>query len=295
MAQSGNKTQTSTAARLGYPADARLMILNADDFGMCHDQNEGVIRGLTDGVFTSSTILVTCPWFEEAAEFARAHPDADLGVHLTLNAEWDRYKWGPILGKNAVPSLSDERGYLWKDVMQVFQHDKIDEAEAELRAQIDKALAAGIDVTHLDSHMGPLHYHIDYHEVYVRLARDYRLPIRLAARSQIHEQGMDSILAQLGEFDILGPDYLEFQGTPSAEATESYWTGLIRGLKPGITELLCHPAVAREELKSCADDYRQREADLRFFTSDQTRRLIEDEGVIMLGYRKLRAAMHGNG
>src|SRR5271163_3925138 len=144
----------STAQRLGYAADARVLILNADDFGMCHDQNEGVMRGLMEGLFTSSTILVTCPGFEEAANFARNNPDADLGVHLTLTAEWDNYKWGPVLGRHAVPSLVDDRGYLWQTVAQVYEHARLDEADDELRAQIDTAHAAGIDATHLDSHMG---------------------------------------------------------------------------------------------------------------------------------------------
>ena len=174
-----NETK-STAERLGYAPDARVLILNADDFGMCHDQNEGVMTGLKEGVFTSSTILVTCPWFEEAAEFARNNPGADLGVHLTLTAEWDSYKWGPVSGRRAVPSLVDERGYLWQTVAQVYEHAHLDEAEAELRAQIEKALTAGIDVTHLDSHMGTLQLRADYHEIYARLADEYRLPIRLA-------------------------------------------------------------------------------------------------------------------
>ena len=168
----------STAERLGYAADARVMIINADDFGMCHDQNEGVMQGLTRGLFTSSTILVTCPWFEEAAEFARSNQQADLGVHLTLTAEWDRYKWGPVLGRNAVPSLCNDHGYLWQTVEEVYQHDNLDEVEVELRAQIEKARGAGIDVTHLDSHMGPLHLRADYHEIYTRLASEYRVPIR---------------------------------------------------------------------------------------------------------------------
>src|SRR5208282_6389210 len=145
--------EVSMAEKLGYRAGARVLIINADDFGMCHDENEATIEGLTSGLFTSSTILVTCPWFEEAAEFARSHPSADLGVHLTLTSEWDRYKWGPVLGARAVPTLVDARGYLWPDVPPVYEHDRLDEVEAELRAQIDKALAAGVDVTHLDSHM----------------------------------------------------------------------------------------------------------------------------------------------
>jgi chitin disaccharide deacetylase len=285
----------STAERLGYAADARVLIVNADDFGMCHDQNEGVMTGLTEGLFTSSTILVTCPWFEEAADFARSNPGADLGVHLTLTAEWNRYKWGPVLGRHAVPSLVDERGYLWQTVAQVYEHARLDEAEDELRAQIEKALAAEIDVTHLDSHMGTLQLRADYHEIYARLANEYRVPIRLASRSwmRTEEMGMGAILDQLDAFGVVTPDHLVFNGPESVAETESYWSNLIRTLKPGVTEILCHPARARDELKSCAHDAFQREADFRYFTSENARRLIADEGVERVGFRKLRDLMRG--
>jgi predicted glycoside hydrolase/deacetylase ChbG (UPF0249 family) len=281
----------STAERLGYAADARVLIINADDFGMCHDQNEGVILGLQEGVFTSSTILVTCPWFEEAAEFARNNPAADFGVHLTLTAEWDSYKWGPVLGRRAVPSLVDERGYLWQTVAQVYEHARLDQAEAELREQIEKALAAGIDATHLDSHMGTLQLRADYHEIYARLAGEYRLPIRLASRRRMRTEGMGAILDQLDAAGVVTPDHLVFHGPPSVDQTESYWTNLLRTLKPGVTEILCHPAIARDELKSCARDAMQREADFRYFISVKTRNLIKDEGVELVGFRKLRDLM----
>ena len=281
----------TTAQKLGYPPDARLLIVNADDFGMCHDENEATIEGLTAGLFTSSTILTTCPWFEEAAEFARNRPDADLGVHLTLTSEWARYKWGPVLGSKAVASLVDERGYLWPDVPQVFANDRLDEAEAELRAQIEKGLAAGIDVTHLDSHMGPLQIREDYHEIYLRLARDYRLPLRLARRSAMRRMGFDKILAELDRLGILYPDNFYAGGPQSPGQTTDYWTKLFRELKPGVAEIYCHPALARDELRSCARDAEQREADFRFFTSEQTRRLLADEGIELIGYKRLRAAM----
>jgi predicted glycoside hydrolase/deacetylase ChbG (UPF0249 family) len=282
----------STAERLGYAADARVLILNADDFGMCHDQNEGVMRGLKEGLFTSSTILVTCPWFEEAAAFARSNPDADLGVHLTLTAEWDSYKWGPVSPRHAVPSLVDQRGYLWQTVPQVYEHARLDQAEAELRAQIEKALAAGIDVTHLDSHMGTLQLRADYHEIYARLAAEYRVPIRLASRKLMRDQ-MPAVLDQLDNSRVVTPDHLVFHGPSKVEETESYWTTLIRSLFPGVTEILCHPARARDELKSCARDAFQREADFRYFTSEKTRRLLADEGVELIGYRRLRDLMRG--
>jgi predicted glycoside hydrolase/deacetylase ChbG (UPF0249 family) len=283
--------ETTTAARLGYAPDARVLIINADDFGMCHDQNEATIEALTSGLFTSSTILVTCPWFEEAAEFGRSNPGIDLGVHLTLTSEWERYKWGPVLGRRAVPSLVDARGYLWSDVPEVFANDRLDEAEEELQAQIEKALAAGLDVTHLDSHMGPLHLRADYHEIYVRLARDYRLPIRRVSRRVMHQLGMDSIVAEMERDDILCPDNFVFDGPPSPAATSEYWTNLIRNLKSGVTEILCHPALARSELRGCARDAEQREADFRYFTSDAARRLLADEGIARIGYRELRDAM----
>jgi predicted glycoside hydrolase/deacetylase ChbG (UPF0249 family) len=288
-----HEKEISTAERLGYQADARVLIINADDFGMCHDQNEGVMTGLKEGVFTSSTILVTCPWFEEAAEFARNNPNADLGVHLTLTAEWDRYKWGPVLGPRAVPSLVDERGYLWQTVAQVYEHARLDQAEAELREQIEKAFAAGIDATHLDSHMGTLQLRADYHEIYARLANEYRLPIRLASRRRLGREGMGAILDQLDAAGVVTPDHLVFYGPPSVAETETYWTNLLRTLKPGVTEILCHPAIARDELRTCARDAMQREADFRYFTSDQTRQLIKDEGVEMVGFRELRDLMRG--
>jgi len=288
----GKSPDITSAERMGYPRDARLLIINADDFGMCHDENEATIIGLTQGLFTSSTILTPCPWFEEAAEFARTTPHADLGVHLTLNAEWDRYKWGPVLGRTDVPSLTDERGYLWPDLASVFAHDRLDEVELELEAQIEKALASGIDVTHLDCHMGPLHLRPDYHRIYLKLAAVYRLPIRLTSRRVMRQLGMADIVADLDCNGILYPDHFVHPGPKNLEETESFWAGLLRNLKPGISEIYCHPALAREELKACARDFSQRQRDFDFFTAESTRRLLKDEGIELIGYRLLRDKMN---
>jgi chitin disaccharide deacetylase len=294
MAQAKEKEAdiVTTAQRMGYPPEARLLIINADDFGMCHDENEATIIGLTQGLFTSSTILTTCPWFEEAAEFARTTPHADLGVHLTLNAEWERYKWGPVLGRDEVPSLVDERGYLWPDVPRVFAHDRLEEVELELQAQIEKAIASGIDVTHLDCHMGPLHLRADYHRIYLKLACDFGLPIRLTSRRVMRQLGMADILADLDRARILYPDNFVHPGPKVLDETEAFWTDLLRNLKPGISEIYCHPALARAELKACARDWQQRQRDFDFFTAESTRRLIRDEGIELIGYRKLRDKMN---
>lgn len=287
----GKTPDTTTAERMGYPAEARLLIINADDFGMCHDENEATIIGLTEGLFTSSTIMTPCPWFEEAAEFARNTPKADLGVHLTLNSEWARYKWGPVLGSMEVPSLTDDHGYLWVDVRSVLAHDRLDEVEIELEAQIEKAIAAGVDVTHLDCHMYALHLRADYHRVYLKLAMDFRLPIRINPRPMMRQLGMGEILHALDINSIFYPDHFLHHGPRNGDETEAYWTGIIRNLEPGISEIYCHPALARGELKACARDWQQRQRDFEYFTSEKTRELIKDEGIQLIGYRALRDAM----
>ncbi len=281
----------NTAARLGFGADARLLIVNADDFGLCRDENDATIEGLERGIFSSSTILVPAPGFDQAAEFARRTPEADLGVHLTLNSEWPGWRYGPVLGRDAVPSLVDEAGFLWPEVTSVYAHARLDEAEAELRAQIDRAIAAGIDPTHLDCHLGPLQLRRDYHELYVRLAADYRLPIRVTPRAMLRRMGLGAIIEQLDAAGIYYPDNFVLGGYRTAETADAYWTAVMRNLAAGVSEIYCHPAYAREELRSFARDAPKREADFRFFIGEKARRLIAQEGIQLIGYRRLRAAM----
>src|SRR5690606_30508267 len=153
----------SLVERLGFPADAKVLILNADDFGMNHAANQGTMEVMKSGGVTSATIMVPCPWFREVADSAQKTPQANLGPHLTLTSEWKHYKWGPVAGRTAVPGLCDPLGYFWPGVQAVYKHSNVEEAETEIRAQIDMALAAGIDVTHIDSHMGTLQYNPKYH------------------------------------------------------------------------------------------------------------------------------------
>ena len=144
----------SLVERLGFEVGDRVAIVHADDIGMCHAANVGAFEALAGGPVTCGSIMVPCPWFSEAAERARAHPELDLGVHLTLTAEWARYRWGPVSSASAVPSLLDEQGVFPRTVADVLLRAKSDEVETELRAQIERALESGIDVTHLDAHMG---------------------------------------------------------------------------------------------------------------------------------------------
>src|SRR6266576_4043297 len=176
-----SQTETRTLVeRLGYRPDAKLLIVHADDLGAAHSINTASIKGLETGLVSSASIMIPCPWLPEIAAYARAHPDADLGLHLTLTSEWSLYRWGPVLGKERVPSLLDSSGYLYPLENEAAAHIDAKEAEAEIRAQIARARALGIQPTHLDSHMGTLYQNKALFEILLRVARENKLPVRVS-------------------------------------------------------------------------------------------------------------------
>lgn len=157
----------SLAERLGYQATDKLLIVNGDDVGMCHSANLATIESLEQGQMRSATIMVPCPWFPEIAAYAKAHPEKDFGIHLCHTSEWTKYRWGPVAPREQVPGLVDPQGYLWPEIPEVYAHATPEQALIEGRAQIKRALAAGVDVTHLDSHMGTLQYNPEYMKSYL--------------------------------------------------------------------------------------------------------------------------------
>jgi len=165
--------------RLGYPATARPLVIHADDLGGSHTINRAIFEALEKGWVTSASILVPCPWFPEVARWAKAYPEADLGIHLALNSEWTEYRWGPVSTKNQVPSLLDSQGYMPLEEGEVVQHAKMSEVERELRAQVDRAREFGIQLTHLDTHMGTLARSPELFGEYLKVGHAYNLPVLL--------------------------------------------------------------------------------------------------------------------
>jgi predicted glycoside hydrolase/deacetylase ChbG (UPF0249 family) len=296
-----------------------VVIINADDFGLCQEANGATVEAFQHGVVSSASLMVPAPGFARAAEFARAHPEADVGVHLALTSEWKRgNRWGPVLNRTVVPSLVDEDGWLWPDAASMFAHADPGEAEAELRAQVDLALAAGIDVSHVDSHMFVLHgWRSDYRDIYLRIAHDYRLPLRAARRALLMPVGWRTVLGysmplraarrilllHMGFAALLGdarsaatltPDYIVVMGLAGTEEIGAYWSAVIERLPPGLTEIYCHPAFLSAELSNYADDASERMADFRFFGSPAARALLSAANVKLIGYRMLREAMRSN-
>lgn len=170
--------QTKTyAERLGWPKGARVIILHVDDAGMSHESNEGAEKALTDGIATSTSVMMPCAWVPEFKKFLDEHPDTDAGLHLTLTSEWSNYRWGPLAGKTAVPGLTDKQGCLWPSVEAVYFRATGDEVDKEIRAQLDRALSMGFKPTHLDSHMGTLFAKDAFMEQYIKLGIEKQIPI----------------------------------------------------------------------------------------------------------------------
>ncbi|MDP9047412.1 MAG: polysaccharide deacetylase family protein, partial [Bacteroidota bacterium] len=170
--------QTKTfAERLGWPKGARVLILHVDDAGMSHESDMGVEMAIGQGVSTSTSVMMPCPWVPEIVKYIKEHPATDAGLHLTLTSEWDNYRWGPLSGKAAVPGLVDKQGAFYPSVAAVYFNAKADEVDAEIRAQLDRALAMGFKPTHLDSHMGTLFAKDAFMEKYLKLGIEKQIPV----------------------------------------------------------------------------------------------------------------------
>ncbi len=281
----------STAELLGFASDARVLLVNADDFGMCHAENAATVEGLDTGAYDSATVMVPCPWFKDTAGYARRNPKADIGVHITHTSEWEIYKWGPVSGPGEVPRLVLGDGFFPRDVETLYRlvgDSGIDEMERETRAQIERALDTGIDVTHLDSHMGTVQLDPRYHELYVRIAADYKLPIRRMARGSLIDMGMERVVQLADKLGVLSPDKLWVGGPSSPAETEAYWSDFLRHLSPGVTEIFIHAGIDTPEGHAITPAWRQRVSDHQFFLADSTRRLLDDLNIQRVGYRALR-------
>jgi chitin disaccharide deacetylase len=280
----------SLAERLGYTRTDRLVIINGDDAGMCLAANQGSLEALEKGLMTSSTVMVPCPWFPALAAYARDHKSLDLGVHVCHTAEWKGYRWGPVLPRTEVPGLVDPDGYLWSSVEEVYAHSNPEEARREGRAQIQKAIAAGLDLTHIDSHMGTLQYDARYMEAYLALAVEFDLPVRMASQELLVKFQQPALRARFAAAGILFPDYLIHEELKDeSKDVKGFWLKTLAALRPGITELYIHAAKPTDELQAITGSWRTRGAEQELFTRDpDLRRQLEDQHVIRIGYRPLR-------
>ena len=288
MTRSSAQSKT-IAERLGYPRDSKLLIIHADDLAVAHSEDAPSFDALEKHAATSASIMVPCPWLTEVADYAKAHPDADLGLHLTLTAEWKTDRWGPIESKHKVPSLLDPDGYLWPEVAPAIQHIKADEAERELRAQIEHAIAMGIHPTHLDSHMGVLFARPDLMAVYVKVAHEYKLPFL----GMLTPDVPPNVKSLFSENDVLLDSVIIANPSVQAANWKNFYLDAIKNLKPGLTEIIVHLAHDDAESQAVMVDHpdygaawRQRDYDA--ITSPDLKRAIDENHVILIRWRDLK-------
>ena len=284
------RAQTKTVAeRLGYPADAKLLIVHADDLAVAHSVDSASFDALDKNAVASASVMVPCPWLTEVASYAKEHPDADLGLHLTLTSEWKAYRWGPVESKDKVPSLLDPAGYLWSESAPAARNIKPQEAEREIRAQIEHALAAGIHPTHLDTHMGTLLATPELFAVFVKVAHEYNLPF-LAPKLPGE---LSKLLSLLSEKDVV----LDFVviANPSVHSGDwkDFYVNAIKSLKPGLTEMIVHLGHDDAELQAVMADHpdygaawRQRDYDV--VTSADFRRVLQENNVILVKWKDVK-------
>lgn len=279
--------------RLGYPTGTKLVIIHADDLAETHAVNAAAMKAFDAGAINSASIMVPCPWFPEMADYAKSHPKADLGLHLTLTAERVYYRWGPVAPGDKVPSLIDANGYFHHDWD---QHPVINpkDVETEVRAQIERALAMGVRPTHLDSHQ----YRLimsgkDLFDVMVRVGHDYHLPIFVTRDWFANNPYLAS---SLGPNDIVLDHTVTIEPSVTADKWDDFYLAALKNLQPGVTEFVIHPGLADEELRAATRErdtwgaaWRQRDYD--FFTSHKFRQMLADEHIQLITWRELAKRM----
>lgn len=287
-------------AQLGYPPDARLVIFHADDVGMCHGSNRAFIDLQAAGIVQCGSIMAPCPWAPEILDYCAVHPEIDVGVHLTLTSEWPGYRWGPVSTRAAESGLIDARGNFWPQLVQVQTNLQAAAAITELRAQIELVRAAGVDFTHLDTHMGAALLPALF-PAYVELGFEYNVPVLVVRQLDDSVRTLGFTQASDAEWSAFVAD-LEARGMPLVDhfcITPGYGPGeteggraelyaaTLRALPPGVTYFSLHPNAPGDIDVIAPDRAHWRTFEYEFFRSPQLQELLHQENIAPISYRTL--------
>lgn len=282
---------SNIAERLGYKKDSKLLIIHADDLGVAHSENSASLYALENSPVNSASIMVPCPWFPEIASYARKNKDMDFGLHLTLNSEWENYKWGPVSARESVQSLVNHKGYFFSSVDSLIASAKVDQIEIELRSQIKKALSEGINVTHLDTHMGSAASTPEIGAVYIRLGNEFKVPVLLDKR--VFSEPMKLVKDLINENTVVVDEIHMAYPNSIKEGMASYYEKLLQNLSPGLNCLLIHTAYDDEEMRAITINHPEygaawRQEDFNFFTSEKCAEILKEQGIILVSWKELR-------
>lgn len=291
--------------KLGFSETDRAVIIHTDDIGMCHAALQAFKDLWAFGTITSAAVMVPCPWFPATAQTCRANPEIDMGVHATLNAEWESYRWGPVSTREQASGLLDADGYFHQWHQAVYDHANPQAVEKEVNAQIERALAAGIDVTHVDSHMGTIMSPL-FIQSYIQAAANRLLPNMLPRPDAqgvemmgIHETEMQAYAPVIQQLENMGLPLLDGMlsmplNEPDEQKQMEIAKDLLGNLPVGFTHFILHPSIDTAELRAIAPDWESRVANYNVFMSDELKKFIESQDIKLIGYRQIRNAMrHG--
>ena len=285
------------AERLGFPAGSRVLILHADDIGMCQEANEAVIPYLVNQQIQSGSVMMPCAYSDVFMQWFKANADYDIGLHLTLTSEWETWRWSTVADKENVPGLLDGDGFMWHSVAEVVQNADPEEVETEIRAQIRKALSLGIKPTHLDTHMGTLYASNAFSKIYMDIAEEYRIPAMVvdfsneAIVEKFKAMGYpitDDLIAMTKKYSL--PKLDDYDSVPvgtSYEEVRALFFEQVESLNSGITEIIFHPSVESEKLKEITDSWQQRVWEARLFSDPEVIHFLKEEGIIFTTWREL--------
>jgi len=284
------------AEKLGYPAGRRVLILHADDIGMCYEANDSVKKTLPAGDIQSAAMMVPCPWFNEIANWYKENPEHDMGLHLAMNSEWKWYRWGPVAPREKVPGMIDRDGYLWPDILPLIAKAPGAEIEIEIRAQLERALSRGIKPSHIDTHMGALYARPDYTAAYLKVAEEYRIPAMVIeptdrVAEKFRKQGIpvsEQLRGLLTAYKLPKLDWFDAvaEGKTYEQKLENFYQQ-IRDLEPGITELIFHPSTMSPGLKHITGTAQQRAWEAEMFSDPQVKEFLAREEIIFTNWKEM--------
>lgn len=302
-------SQQTYAEKLGYPKDAKVLILHIDDAGMSWDSNEGATRAMEKGVANSVSVMMPCPWVPGFVQYLKQHPTVDAGLHLTLTSEWTDYRWSPLAGKPAVPGLVDTVGALWPSVEDVVRHASAEEVYTEIRAQLDRARTLGFEPTHLDSHMGTLFGTPEFMQRYIALGIENKIPVMIPGGHNTMVQKSERIgkeqqqgMLQVGQLlwssglpvldDLHNVSYeWKYPANADDKALQKFATSkyieTIRELKPGLTMVIMHCTYPSEIFEKISESGLKRKGDLLAMTDPAFKKFLQSEGIILTTWREI--------
>src|SRR5690554_4996212 len=285
------------AERLGWPAGKKIIMLHADDIGMCPEANIAAKQQLISGQIQSAAVMIPCPDAREFIDWAKENPKMDIGLHLTLTSEWKSYRWGPVTDQNEVPGLLDPEAKLWRSVPEVVQNATADEVEKEIRSQIEQSIAWGYTPDHIDTHMGTLYGDPSFVKAYIKVAEEYGIPANIIDISNpkvlavFKAQGYpldDSVVDMVAGYTLPKLDF--FSSAPKAdtygEKVENF-KELIRSLQPGLTEIIFHPSVETDNLRSITGSWQQRVWEAEMFGDPDLVEFFKNEEIIFTDWKEI--------